>query len=141
MNARQAFKPSRIILILAVCLFCSVLLNVIQFSTAHDQPASAHHTVGTYCTNSMMLDGEYLVFDQEGRYCRYVQFGGIFERGTYAEDGQGQYALSSDEGEHTSVLIVDDTAYLFSGGGLTAYPKMSDVPTFINVEHSDLWQH
>lgn len=134
MSARQAFKPSRIILILAVCLFCSVLLNVIQFSAAHGQSAPMHHTVGTYCTNNMMLDGEYLVLDREGMYCRYVQFGGIFERGTYAEDGQRQYALSSDEGEHTSVLIVDDTAYLFSGGGLTAYSKISDVPTFINVE-------
>ena len=133
MNTNHTSKSSRIVLILAFCLFCSVLLNVVQFSAAHDQPVSAHRTVGTYCTNNMLPSGEYLVLDQESRYCRYVQLEGILDSGSYQEEQQGQYALLSDTGEPFSILIVDDTAYLFSGGGLTAYSKLSDVPTYINV--------
>ena len=95
MNTNHTSKSSRIVLILAFCLFCSVLLNVIQFYAAHDQPVSAHRTVGTYCTNNMLPSGEYLVLDQESRYCRYVQLEGILDSGSYRLQSIGKSSKGS----------------------------------------------
>lgn len=90
---------------------------------------------GSYMTeNTTPGGGEYLVFDPDGRFFRYVQFEMLGE-GTYTGQGSQIYTLSGESGQNDWVVCTPDGVYLFDSNQNQAqfFRKCSDVPTFINV--------
>lgn len=94
---------------------------------------------GSYMTETNLPgDGEYLVFDPEGRFFRYVQFE-MLDKGTYTGQESQIYTLSGESGQNDWVVCTPEGVYLFDANQNLAqfFRKFSDVPTFINVEQGD----
>ncbi len=93
---------------------------------------------GTYATSpGAPGGGEYLVFDSDGQFWHYRQFE-MLDRGTYAAaDREKQiYELNGEAGRDYSVVCTAEGVYFFrpDENQVGYFEKMSDVPTFINVE-------
>lgn len=80
------------------------------------------------------LTGTYLVFDEKGDYTLYRQ-SGVLSAGTYAEDANGVYVLKG-EGLTVPYVTYDgkDSVHFFSVPDTYTYQRISDIPTYINVE-------
>ena len=81
---------------------------------------------GTYCTNASASRGTYLIFDGEGRFCRYTQEEGVLDDGTCEEIGENRYALVSDAGRTFGILRNREGVYLFDGeeNYISFFPKL-----------------
>ena len=121
---RQKLTASQwTILVLGAGLMISLIANVYLFQQRH---APLPHLRGTYCTDASMGLGTYLIFDGEGRFCRYTQTEGVLDDGTCQDLGEGRYALRSEEGRTFCVLQNRDGVYLFDGEENTVsfFPKL-----------------
>ena len=90
---------------------------------------------GTYlCEGLSPGAGTYLVFDEKGDYTLYRQ-SGVLSAGTYAEDANGVYVLKG-EGLTVPYVTYDgkDSVHFFSVPDTYTYQRISDIPTYINVE-------
>jgi len=129
-----------VILVMVVLLCTSLTLNVVQYNGK----SASFSIKGTYCTDSDLPSGEYLVFDDNGNYFRYIQVNGVLENGTYVEAEENQFNLLSDCKESSCILLVKDGVYLFSGGNtLTFYSRVSNKLVFLgNSENAPpAWLH
>lgn len=74
------------------------------------------------------------MFDGKGDYTLYRQ-SGVLSAGTYAEDANGVYVLKG-EGLTVPYLTYDgkDSVHFFSVPDTYTYQRISDIPTYINVE-------
>ena len=121
---RQKLTASQwTILALGAGLMISLIANVCLYQQRH---APLPHLRGTYCTDASMGLGTYLVFDGQGRFCRYTQTEGVLDDGTCQDLGEGRYALRSEEGRTFCVLQNRDGVYLFDGEENTVsfFPKL-----------------
>ena len=74
---RQKLTASQwTILVLGAGLMISLIANVYLFQQRH---APLPHLRGTYCTDASMGLGTYLIFDGQGRFCRYTQTEGVLD--------------------------------------------------------------
>lgn len=90
---------------------------------------------GTYlCEGLSPGAGTYLVFGEKGDYTLYRQ-SGVLSAGTYAEDANGVYVLKG-EGLTVPYVTYDgkDSVHFFSVPDTYTYQRISDIPTYINVE-------
>ena len=123
---------------------CLTILLVLSFALILKQGnelrmADAPQIVGTYQFSSLNpAEGEYLVFDQNGRYHHYYQFE-MLEQGTYAVGEANVYNLFSDTGNPSAIVCVVDRVYSLSkkDNALHPFEKISDIPSFINVTVDD----
>ena len=97
------------ILVLGIGLMISLMANIYLYQQRN---APLPDLRGTYCTDASMGLGTYLIFDGQGRFCRYTQTEGVLDDGTYEELGEGRYALRSQEGRSFCVLQDRDGVYL-----------------------------
>ncbi|MCX4370226.1 MAG: hypothetical protein OSJ58_00205 [Dysosmobacter sp.] len=121
---RQKLTASQwTILVLGAGLMIFLIANVCLYQQRH---APLPHLRGTYCTDASMGLGTYLIFDGEGRFCRYTQTEGVLDDGTCQDLGEGRYALRSEEGRTFCVLQNRDGVYLFDGEENTVsfFPKL-----------------
>ncbi len=121
---RQKLTASQwTILVLGAGLMIFLIANVCLYQQRH---APLPHLRGTYCTDASMGLGTYLIFDGEGRFCRYTQTEGVLDDGTCQDLGEGRYALRSEEGRTFCVLQNWDGVYLFDGEENTVsfFPKL-----------------
>ena len=121
---RQKLTASQwTILVLGAGLMIFLIANVCLYQQRH---APLPHLRGTYCTDASMGLGTYLIFDGEGRFCRYTQTEGVLDDGTCQDLGEGRYALRSEEGRTFCVLQNLDGVYLFDGEENTVsfFPKL-----------------
>ena len=103
---------------LAASLCLTVALLVMLGMSLRHQPLT-----GTYlCEGLSPGAGTYLVFDEKGDY-------------TYAEDANGVYVLKG-EGLTVPYVTYDgkDSVHFFSVPDTYTYQRISDIPTYINVE-------
>ena len=132
-------KKHAVRIILLGLLLLSLTANAVQYVTARKREVGA--LIGTYCSQTDNPgEGEYYVFLEDHRYVKYRQFQ-LLEQGTYSKDtrqldGQGIFKLQSESGEMVAqILQMEDAVYSFqSDGEILSYSKISDTPTFINVE-------
>lgn len=123
-------KKKALIILLAVSLCLNVVLLAIQCMSQRSQPLT-----GTFlCEGSSHADGTYLTFDEKGSFTVYRQFDTLFT-GTYTEDANGVYIL---DGTALTVpyVVYDgrDTVHFFSVADAYTYQRISDLPTYVNVE-------
>lgn len=123
-------KKKALTILLAVSLCLNVALLAIQCMSQRSQPLT-----GTFlCEGSNHSDGTYLTFDEEGSFTVYRQFDTLFT-GTYTADANGVYIL---DGTALTVpyVVYDgrDTVYFFSVPDAYTYQRISDLPTYVNVE-------
>lgn len=123
-------KKKALIILLAVSLCLNVVLLAIQCMSRRSQPLT-----GTFlCEGSSHTDGTYLTFDEKGSFTVYRQFDTLFT-GTYTADANGVYIL---DGAALSVpyVVYDrrDTVHFFSVPDAYTYQRISDLPTYVNVE-------
>ena len=111
----------------------------LSISGLHWQPLgmSLRHQplTGTYlCEGLSPGTGTYLVFDGKGDYTLYRQ-SGVLSAGTYAEDANGVYVLKG-EGLTVPYVTYDgkNSVHFFSVPDTYTYQRISDIPTYINVE-------
>lgn len=130
-------KKNVLIVLLVVVLAISLAGNIVLMGP-NTLPRTAS-IVGTYLSNDNPWEweiAEYLVFEREGAYTRYRQFE-ILEEGTYEEAAAGVYSLHPDGSAAVTAQAVftDDVVYAFDTEGMVIpFPRMSDIPTFINLE-------
>ncbi len=123
---RQKLTASQwTILVLGAGLMISLIANVYLFQQRH---APLPHLRGTYCTDASMGLGTYLIFDGQGRFCRYTQTEGVLDDGTCQDLGEGRYALCSEEGRGFGVVQNRDGVYLFDGeeNDVSFFPKLKE---------------
>lgn len=123
-------KKKALIILLAVSLCLNVVLLAIQCMSRRSQPLT-----GTFlCEGSSHTDGTYLTFDEKGSFTVYRQFDTLFT-GTYTADANGVYIL---DGTALSVpyAVYDgrDAVHFFSVPDAYTYQRISDLPTYVNVE-------
>ena len=123
-------KKRALIILLAVSLCLNVVLLAIQCINRRSQPLT-----GTFlCEGSSHTDGTYLTFDVKGSFTVYRQFDPLFT-GTYTADANGVYIL---DGTALTVpyVVYDgrDTVHFFSVPDAYTYQRISDLPTYVNVE-------
>lgn len=123
-------KKKALIILLAVSLCLNVVLLAILCMSQRSQPLT-----GTFlCEGSSHSDGTYLTFDEKGSFTVYRQFDTLFT-GTYTADANGVYIL---DGTALSVpyVVYDrrDTVHFFSVPDAYTYQRISDLPTYVNVE-------
>ena len=123
-------KKKALIILLVVSLCLNVVLLAILCMSQRSQPLT-----GTFlCEGSSHTDGTYLTFDEKGSFTVYRQFDTLFT-GTYTEDANGVYVL---EGNELTVpyAVYDgwDTVHFFSVPDAYTYQRISDLPTYVNVE-------
>ena len=112
----------------SLCLIVALLV-MLGMSLRH-QPLT-----GTYlCEGLSPGTGTYLVFDGKGDYTLYRQ-SGMLSAGTYADDANGVYVLKG-EGLTVPYVTYDgkDSVHFFSVPDTYTYQRISDIPTYINVE-------
>lgn len=117
-----------ILLVVSLCL--NVVLLAIQCMSQRSQPLT-----GTFlCEGSSHTDGTYLTFDEKGSFTVYRQFDTLFT-GTYTEDANGVYVLDGTE-LTVPYVVYDgrDTVHFFSVPDAYTYQRISDLPTYVNVE-------
>lgn len=117
-----------ILLVVSLCL--NVALLAILGMSQRSQPLT-----GTFlCEGSSHADGTYLTFDEKGSFTVYRQFDTLFT-GTYTADANGVYVL---DGTALTVpyVVYDgrDTVHFFSVPDAYTYQRISDLPTYVNVE-------
>lgn len=123
-------KKKALIILLAVSLCLNVVLLAIQCMSQRSQPLT-----GTFlCEGSSLADGTYLTFDEKGTFTVYRQFDTLFT-GTYTEDANGVYVLDGTE-LTVPYVVYDgrDTVHFFSVPDAYTYQRISDLPTYVNVE-------
>lgn len=123
-------KKKALTILLAVSLCLNVALLAIQCMSQRSQPLT-----GTFlCEGSSHSDGTYLTFDEKGSFTVYRQFDTLFT-GTYTADANGVYIL---DGTALSVpyVVYDgrDIVHFFSVPDAYTYQRISDLPTYVNVE-------
>lgn len=123
-------KKKALIILLAVSLCLNVVLLAILCMSRRSQPLT-----GTFlCEGSSHSDGTYLTFDEKGSFTVYRQFDTLFT-GTYTADANGVYIL---DGTALTVpyVVYDgrDTVHFFSVPDAYTYQRISDLPTYVNVE-------
>ena len=116
------------ILVLGIGLMISLMANIYLYQQRN---APLPDLLVTYCTDASMGLGTYLIFDGQGRFCRYTQTEGVLDDGTYEELGEGRYALRSQEGRSFCVLQDRDGVYLFDGeeNSVSFFPKLKEFGT------------
>lgn len=123
-------KKKALIILLAVSLCLNVVLLAILCMSQRSQPLT-----GTFlCEGSSHSDGTYLTFDEKGSFTVYRQFDTLFT-GTYTADANGVYIL--DGTALTVPYAVYDgrnTVHFFSVPDAYTYQRISDLPTYVNVE-------
>ena len=123
-------KKRALTILLAVSLCLNVVLLAIQCINRQSQPL-----IGTFlCEGSSHTDGTYLTFDEKGSFTVYRQFDTLFT-GTYTADANGIYIL--DGTALTAPYVVydgRDTVHFFSVPDAYTYQRISDLPTYVNVE-------
>lgn len=123
-------KKRALTILLAVSLCLNVALLAILCMSQRSQPLT-----GTFlCEGSSHADGTYLAFDEKGSFTVYRQFDTLFT-GTYTADANGVYVL--DGSELTVPYVVydgRDTVHFFSVADAYTYQRISDLPTYVNVE-------
>lgn len=73
----------------------------------------------------------HLVFDQYGNhFCRYQQWEGVLEVGTYTQHGEF-VEVTTEEGFTYQLLIKGNSLYQEDGGEFRSYTKFDDFPVFI----------
>lgn len=123
-------KKKALIILLAVSLCLNVVLLAILCMNQRSQPLT-----GTFlCEGSSHTDGTYLTFDEKGSFTVYRQFDTLFT-GTYTEDANGVYVLDGTE-LTVPYVVYDgrDTVHFFSVPDAYTYQRISDLPTYVNVE-------
>lgn len=123
-------KKRALTILLAISLCLNVVLLAIQCINRRSQPLT-----GTFlCEGSSHTDGTYLTFDEKGSFTVYRQFDTLFT-GTYTADANGVYIL---DGTALTVpyAVYDgrDTVHFFSVADAYTYQRISDLPTYVNVE-------
>ena len=123
-------KKKALIILLVASLCLNVVLLAILCMSRRSQPLT-----GTFlCEGSSHSDGTYLTFDEKGSFTVYRQFDTLFT-GTYTADANGVYIL---DGTALSVpyVVYDgrDTVHFFSVPDAYTYQRISDLPTYVNVE-------
>lgn len=123
-------KKKALTILLAVSLCLNVVLLAILCMSQRSQPLT-----GTFlCEGSSHTDGTYLTFDEKGSFTVYRQFDTLFT-GTYTADANGVYIL---DGTALTVpyAVYDgrDTVHFFSVPDAYTYQRISDLPTYVNVE-------
>lgn len=123
-------KKRALTILLVVSLCLNVVLLAILCMSQRSQPLT-----GTFlCEGSSHTDGTYLTFDEKGSFIVYRQFDTLFT-GTYTADANGVYIL---DGTALTVpyVVYDgrDTVHFFSVPDAYTYQRISDLPTYVNVE-------
>lgn len=117
--------PQCAILVLGAGLMISMMANIYLYQQRY---APLPHLRGTYCTNASVPGGVYLIFDGQGRFCRYTQTEGVLEDGTCRDLGEGRYALRSEGDRGFGVVQNRDGVYLFDGEeqDVSFFPKLKE---------------
>ena len=117
-----------VFLLLSLCLLTACLLYL-DYKKAH--PADLAPP-GSYSTDPWGWKGEYLAFDQQGKFWRYRQGADFSEKGSYTcrED---TVTVTTDGGKTYQLLLKANKLYEWnSEGDLIAYTRFYDMPCFIN---------
>lgn len=116
---------------LAILLFISLFYNI-KLKSKLDKILTISNIKGTY-QNENILDPEYFVFS-EGEFYRYKQFQ-LLDKGTYEKIYDNVYILKSS---HIDEYIVYSNEkfhfYDRDKNHIMLYSKISNIPTFINVD-------
>lgn len=115
----------------------AVLIAVLASRASAARRALGVNPVGTFGTalltaenGAVRGDPCYLAFDRDGGYICYDSSGQRHHEGAYTVDGR-VVSLSGDGGDFSAVYV-DDTVYLYGpDGGVDAYFRVSQVPSYI----------
>lgn len=128
---------NKVITITFIALFIiSLVGNTVQLY----KNKKNNNIIGTYSTNdeSAPVDQEYFVFTESGEYYRYVQFK-MLEQGNFDTDQANIYRLhNTDDSNITKIVHINNLLYYFSTDDVVIYSKISNEPTFLNLNQYDL---
>lgn len=121
--------------ILIGSLLVSIFGNISQFKKANDEKSLKLE--GSYCVDASApgLSMPYLVFDDEGHYCKYTQTEGLLDEGVYTQDSPQQYHLVGKSGFSELIILEEDGVYYISDSeGLSSMflSRFSDVLVFFS---------
>ena len=125
---------------LALGLILSLLVNIGQLVSSRTEQTL--RLEGSYCVDASAPspDMPYLVFDEQGHFCRYTQRDGILDQGVYAEVSPRQYALTGEAGSAGLVILEEDGIYDIAAGDpmeAVFLPKFSGVLVFFGNHKPD----
>lgn len=114
--------------IVIVILIGSILINIVLFCKPYINKAVI--TTGTYMYGQQIADPSYIVLTEDGNYYNYKQFE-MLDEDRYSIDESGIVTLQ--DSEQKIIICVEDKLYCIESGNTFVYEKVSDSPTFINV--------
>ena len=122
--------------IIVVSCLCVGLLTVLSLLWKEKDDFNKYNNpktiVGTFSMN-MPSECVHFVFTQDGKAQRYVQFGEL-EEGTLKRIGDSnKYDVKFGDDEYVVTYHTDSIDLLYDGY-TSEIPKISEVPTYINVE-------
>lgn len=118
-----------IIIILTGLLGISILYNPTI------SPADEKSIIGTYnSAPDYPNQGEYVVFEENDKVCRYMQLEGS-NAGTFYQKEENIFILTFEETKvKTTAIFCGEIMYLCEGEQVKKYEKISDVPTYIGID-------
>lgn len=128
-------KKSRYV-VLIILIVCA---GVISYSSYKSTPKNV---VGTYCAGDEQSgDAKYIALNREGGYVIYEQFN-LIEKGSYKKEYENMFSLKTEtEGEVKQWIIYNERDlihYINSPGSPILFVRISDIPTYINLQDFDL---
>lgn len=114
--------------IVIIILIGSILINIVLFCKPYiNKEVTA---TGTYMYGQQVADPSYIVLTEDGNYYNYKQFE-MLDEDQYSIDESGIVTLQDSEQE--TIICVEDKLYYIESDNTLVYEKVSDSPTFINV--------
>lgn len=118
-------------IVLIILLLLSIFYNV-KLKNELDKFIQIRNIIGTYQYGNT-FDPEYFVFS-EGEFYRYKQFQ-LLDKGTYENIYDNVYILKSDNIDE--YIIYSNEGFHFydrKRNNILLYSKISNVPTFVNID-------
>lgn len=122
--------------ILIILILCA---GVISYNSYKNMPKDV---AGTYCSGDEKSgNAKYIALDKDGGYVIYEQFNFI-EKGSYKKEYENMFSLKAEtEGEATQWIIYNERDlihYINSPDSPSLFVRISDIPTYINLQDFDL---
>lgn len=120
-----------ITIVLFILLLVSIFYNI-KLKNQLDGFITIRNIRGTY-QNENVLDPEYFVFS-DGEFYRYKQFQ-LLDNGTYENIYDNVYIMKSDNIDEY-IIYSNDKFHFYDRKNdfVTKYTKISNVPTYINID-------
>ncbi len=125
--------------IVALLIILITFAGVISYNSYKNMPKSV---VGTYCAGDQKSeDAKYIALQNDGGYIIYEQFN-LIEKGSYKKEHENIFSLTPENKDEIMQWIIynerDLIYYINSLDSPAVFSRISDIPTYINLQDFDL---